>query len=171
VETETLISDDKETYVRIVSSGFLVGAGNFEPESNGTTISETIKLPDRAPDAVEEYTTLPTQTHIYRLSGDYNPLHIDPKFAKLNGFKEPILHGLCSLGIAARAVLKHFGGNDPNTFKAIKVRFSKPVIPGETLVTTMWKVGNRILIEVKSKERNLVVVSNAFIELQTPAKL
>jgi hypothetical protein len=112
VENEVTLSDDKHTYVRMVSGAFLVGAKNFEPENAGKTNSENIKVPQREPDAVEETATSPFQTHIYRLSGDYNPLHIDPRFAKISGFKEPILHGLCSLGIATRAVLKNFAGND-----------------------------------------------------------
>lgn len=89
VESETTISDDKTTYVRLVSGAFLVGAKNFTPESAGSTYSENVKLPDRAPDSVEEIHTSPQQTHIYRLSGDFNPLHIDPRFAKMNGFKVP----------------------------------------------------------------------------------
>jgi acyl dehydratase len=171
VETETTISDGKTTYVRMVSGAFLVGAKNFTPESAGKTNSENIKLPDRNPDTVENVQTSPNQTHVYRLSGDFNPLHIDPRFAKLNGFKEPILHGLCSLGIAARAVLKVYANNDPSQFKAIKVRFAKPVIPGETLAVSMWKEGNKVLVEIKAKERDLVVLNNAYVELKEGAKL
>jgi len=171
VESEVTISDDKATYVRLVSGAFFVGAKNFEPESAGQTNSESIKLPAREPDAVEETPTSPNQTHIYRLSGDFNPLHIDPKFAKISGFKEPILHGLCSLGIATRAVLKTYAGNDVSQFKSVKLRFAKPVLPGETLVTRMWKEGNKVFIEVLVKERNLVVINNAYIELKPKASL
>jgi len=171
VESEMTISDDKTTYVRIISGTFLVGAKNFEPENAGQTNSESVKLPTREPDAVEESVTSPYQTHIYRLSGDYNPLHVDPRFAKISGFKEPILHGLCSLGVATRAVLKTFAGNDVSQFKSVKLRFAKPVLPGETLVTRMWKEGNKIIIEVLVKERNLVVINNAYVELKPKANL
>jgi len=169
VETETIISDESKVYVKIISGGFLVGAKNFE--SAGKSFSENISVPKRNPDAVEESKTLASQAHIYRLSGDYNPLHIDPSFSEMSGFQQPILHGLCTFGFAARAVLKHFAGNDPAKFKSIKARFAKPVNPGETLVTTMWKEGNKVLFEVKVKERNVVVVNNAYVELHAGSKL
>jgi len=171
VVSESIISDSTKTYVKILSGSFCVGAKNFTPESIGESMSENISIPKRDPDFVEETTTSLNQAHIYRLSGDFNPLHIDPRIAKVSGFKEPILHGLCSLGIAARAVIKNLCGNDTSQFKSIQVRFSKPVIPGETLVTSMWKDGNKIFLEVKSKERNVVVVNNACVILHEKAKL
>jgi len=171
VETESTISDDKNTYIRIVSGAFLVGAKNFEPESAGKNFFDNIQVPKRPPDATEEQKTLPNQAHIYRLSGDYNPLHVDPGMAQMSGFQQPILHGLCTYGFAAHAVLKHFAGNDPSQFKAIKCRFAKPVNPGETLVTSMWKEGSRVIFEVKVKERNLVVANNAYVELVSKSKL
>jgi len=171
VESETIISDDSKVYVKIISGTFLVGAKDFQPESVGKTYSENISVPKRNPDAVEESVTLPNQAQIYRLSGDYNPLHVDPSAASMSGFQQPILHGLCTFGFAARAVIKNFAGNDPSKFKAIKARFAKPVNPGETLITSMWKEGNKIIFEVKVKERNIVVVNNAFVELHSTAKL
>eukprot|EP00510_Aplanochytrium_minuta_P003213 CAMPEP_0184021430 /NCGR_PEP_ID=MMETSP0954-20121128/9928_1 /TAXON_ID=627963 /ORGANISM="Aplanochytrium sp, Strain PBS07" /LENGTH=265 /DNA_ID=CAMNT_0026303457 /DNA_START=46 /DNA_END=840 /DNA_ORIENTATION=- len=137
VETEALIQDQSgKTLYKITSGAFLVGAKNFK--DSGITNSEKVTIPSRAPDSVVEVPTSKTQAHIYRLSGDYNPLHIAQDFAMMSGFKEPILHGLCSYGMTARAVLKQYCDNDPKQFKMIKARFAKPVIPGDTLVVEMW---------------------------------
>jgi (3R)-3-hydroxyacyl-CoA dehydrogenase / 3a,7a,12a-trihydroxy-5b-cholest-24-enoyl-CoA hydratase / enoyl-CoA hydratase 2 len=118
--------------------------------------------PERAPDEVAEMKTLPQQAAIYRLSGDRNPLHIDPNFAKMAGYDKPILHGLCSFGHVARAVIQKYCGGDPDRLKGMDVRFSGVVFPGETIVTEMWKEsGTQIILQAKTKERGEVVLSSA----------
>uniref|UniRef100_A0A3B4YSW8 Hydroxysteroid (17-beta) dehydrogenase 4 n=1 Tax=Seriola lalandi dorsalis TaxID=1841481 RepID=A0A3B4YSW8_SERLL len=146
-------------------SVFVVGAGGFGGKRTSEKAKAPLPPPQRAPDAVVIDSTTRDQAALYRLSGDWNPLHIDPSFAAMGGFKTPILHGLCSFGFAARHVLKQFADNDPSRFKAIKVRFVKPVMPGQSLQTEMWKEGNRIHIQCKVKETDAVVLSGAYVDL------
>lgn len=168
VESEQVIQDkDGKVYFRLFNGSFLVGATNFK--DSGITKSEKIKIPNRAPDAVEEMTTTETQAQVYRLSGDYNPLHVDPKFAKAVGMKEPIIHGLCSLGISARAVLRRFGGNKAAAFKALKLRFASPVIPGQTLLVEMWREGDKVIFQSRVKETGKVCINNAYMVLNPQA--
>ena len=143
---------------------FVRGAGGWGGDRGPS--SEVNVAPNRAPDATMEERTSPNQALLYRLSGDWNPLHADPAFAKNFGFERPILHGLCSFGYAARHVVAKFCPNgDPRFFKSIKVRFADTVFPGETLLTEMWKDGEKIVFRTKVKERDKVVISNAAVEL------
>src|SRR5699024_4388884 len=147
-------------------TSFVRGAGGWGGERGS---SEDINVPpEREPDAVIEEKTDANQTLLYRLSGDWNPLHADPAFAKAFGFDKPILHGLCTYGYAGRHVIKAFAGNDGRLMKSIKVRFAASVFPGETLETRMWKESDtRIVFETRVKERDEVVLKNAVIELYT----
>lgn len=145
------------------STTFIRGSGGFGGRKTGKDRGAATALnkpPARKPDAIVEEKTLPQQAAIYRLSGDLNPLHVDPNFAKVGGFDQPILHGLCSFGISAKHIFRKFGA-----FSDIKVRFAGVLFPGETLVTEMWKEGEKVVFVTKCKERGTVVLSSAAVTL------
>lgn len=100
------------------------------------------EIPDRDPDARVALPTREDQALIYRLSGDRNPLHSDPWFARLAGFERPILHGLCTYGVAGRALVAELGGGDASKISAVAARFTSPVFPGDTLTTSIWRLGS-----------------------------
>ncbi|KAK4689122.1 multifunctional beta-oxidation protein, partial [Tremellales sp. Uapishka_1] len=154
------------------STIILRGSGGFGGKKSGSDRGPATAAntpPKRKPDAVVEEKTTLEQAALYRLSGDYNPLHLDPEFASMGGFPKPILHGLCFMGIAGKHVLKTFG-----PYSDIKVRFAGTVVPGETLITEMWKEGNKVIFATKVKERDAPALSNAAVTLvgdATKAKL
>ena len=112
--------------------------------------------PDREPDSVVTYQTRPDQALTYRLSGDRNPLHSDPEFAKLAGFDRPILHGLCTYGFTGRALLHTLCGSDPARFKSMEGRFSKPVYPGDALTVKMWVDGGEAIFRTETQNGDVV---------------
>jgi acyl dehydratase len=139
-------------------------AGNFGGDRGPQT--ERFDPPEgKNPDFRVEYPTSPDQAALYRLSGDKNPLHIDPEFAKQGGLERPILHGLCTYGHAGRAILHSVCGSDPSRFKSFAARFMNTVFPGDTLITEGWKVENgRCIIQVKTTEGK-IVLGNAVAEV------
>ncbi|HXP33844.1 MAG TPA: MaoC/PaaZ C-terminal domain-containing protein [Acidimicrobiales bacterium] len=125
---------------------FIRGAGGFggprNPEGDAESALAAEPLPSREPDEVVSYATRPDQALLYRLSGDRNPLHSDPTFAKRAGFDRPILHGLCTYGFTGRALVHTVCGSDPARFGAMRARFSKPTMPGDTLTVSVWDIGD-----------------------------
>ncbi|KAJ3207063.1 hypothetical protein HDU67_007695 [Dinochytrium kinnereticum] len=146
---------------------FVRGSGGFggkkDSERGAATAANT--PPSRPADKIVREKTGEDQAALYRLSGDYNPLHLDPNMAAVGNFEKPILHGLCTFGIAGKHILQAYGGGDPASFKSIKVRFAKHVFPGETVETHMWREGSKVIFQVKVVERNEIAISNAAVEL------
>jgi acyl dehydratase len=142
----------------MTSAAMLRGDGGFggrpgpQPPPHG--------LPDRPPARQLDIKTYANSALIYRLSGDRNPLHADPDAATAGGFKAPILHGLCTFGVAGRAIVKACCEGDPARLKSLQVRFSAPVYPGETIRTEMWPDGGEVGFRARVLERDVVVLNN-----------
>ena len=148
------------------ASTFLRGDGGFG-RNLGTAPASLPGVPDRAPDETLILTTAKNQALIYRLSGDYNPLHIDPEVAAAGGFKAPILHGLCTYGFAGRAILAGLCAGDPSRLKRLDVRFTTPVFPGETLETQIWRSGEGTAsFRTRIVERDLLALNNGYVEFK-----
>ncbi|MFA7763126.1 MaoC/PaaZ C-terminal domain-containing protein [Streptomyces sp. NPDC048723] len=130
---------------------FVRGEGGFGGERGPSAKEE---LPGRAPDRTEERHIREDQALLYRLSGDWNPLHADPEFAKTAGFDQPILHGLCSYGMTLKAVVDTALGGDVSRVRAYRTRFAGIVFPGETLRIRMWQEPGRVLVSVTAAERD-----------------
>lgn len=184
VETHCRDSQSGDVLCMSRSTTFLRGAGGFSKsqselfsyDKRSPSIRPLVKLPVRPPKSaavvVQEDRTHLNQALLYRLSGDYNPLHSDPEVANIAGFPRPILHGLCTLGFAARAVIRHFCQGEPSLVQSVQGRFLLYVFPGETLVTQMWKVDRdeRIFFLCSVKERSLPVLSGV-ISLRPSARI
>ena len=135
-----------------------IGEGGFgiKPEKK-----EKLPIPNTQPDKVIEYKTLDNQAILYRIpSGDNNPLHVDPSFAKMAGFDKPILHGLCTYGITCKKILETFFENEPNKVSEVSTRFSGPVTPGNILTINTWDQDSYIIAEVIEKETEKVVLKD-----------
>ncbi len=142
VETEQILveKDSGEVYTKAVGSGFFTGQGNWGGPKGGK--NESFEPPkDRKPDAVSVMQTTPETPHLYRLNGDYNPLHATPEPGQKMGFGGAIMHGLFSWNVAAHAVVKELGGSQAGNLREFQARFAAPVKPGDKLITEIWRMG------------------------------
>lgn len=161
-ETESKYKDTGKPAFKVRFAAFIRGEGGFG-ESRGDALPERAKIPERAPDHETTYATRSDQALLYRLSGDRNPLHSDPGFAKLAGFPKPILHGLCTYGFTGRALLHTLCGSDAAKFKGMDARFSKPVFPGDELTVRMWvEDPGRAVFQTVTQEGTVVIDNGAF---------
>ncbi|KAJ1988796.1 hypothetical protein GGI25_005155 [Coemansia spiralis] len=179
----TMTDADNNVVAISESTSFIRGLGGFSKKPGFAAAKGPARpvaataanvIPKRSPDAVLAQKTTEEQAAVYRLSGDYNPLHIDPEMSKMGGFKVPILHGLCTFGHAARHVVKLAASGDASKLKNVKARFSAPVLPGETLETSVWAdkaSPNRVLFQVRVVERDLIAISNAAAEFSSPVSI
>jgi acyl dehydratase len=136
------------------------GCGSF-----GNVPAQPSALAEQASAQIKDIATLPQSALIYRLSGDYNPIHVDPEAAAKAGFERPILHGLCTFGIATRAVLTTFADGMPERLKSLSVRFSGPVFPGETIRTELFYSRGEIRFRARAIERDVVVLDRGTVIL------
>ena len=164
--SERKVSDKAsgELIATITQTAFCRGDGGFGGPPRQAPAPHPI--PERAPDMFCDLPTRPEMALIYRLSGDYNPLHAEPAFAEAAGFPRPILHGLGTFGVSGHAVLKTLCGYDPNRLAAFAGRFSAPVFPGETIRTEMWLDGAVVSFRARVLERDVIAINNGRAEIR-----
>ncbi len=147
------------------STTFLRGDGGFGGAPG--PVKQPHPTPGRAHDATLTLGTRPEQALLYRLNGDYNPLHADPAGAARAGFERPILHGLCTFGGVCHARVRLCGAGEPSRLARMDLRFSAPVVPGETIETRVWdEGGGRFAFTARVTERDVTVISNGVSEVR-----
>ncbi len=156
---------DGEPLADNVFTLFVRGAGGFGGDRGPQAPAVTIPG-ERAPDFRTSQTTTTEQGALYRLSGDLNPLHISPSMADKAGFDRPILHGLCTFAIAARAVLAHLCDGDPTRLGALSARFAGVVFPGDTLTVAGWRTGDDTCTLQVTRDDGTPVLTNAVATVQ-----
>ena len=142
----------------LTSTSFMRGDGGFGGPAG--PVRPPHPEPDRAPDLTLDQPTRPEQALVYRLNSDLNPLHIDPEVAKAAGFPRPILHGLCTFGVVAHALIKSLCDYAPARFGRMALRFYSPVYPGETIRTEIWHEPDGASFRARVVERDKMVISN-----------
>ena len=168
-EQELVDAATEKVYCRMSSVAFGIGQGGYGGPRGPT--KPVTRLPDRRPDAVHVFKTTPEMALLYRLCGDYNPMHGDEAFGKRAGFKGSILHGLGTWNISARGLLRELGNSDPTRLKAFGARFKSVVYPGDELETRMWVVGSEngydnIAFETVVKGDCRVALSNGYAKIK-----
>ena len=160
MESESIDLATGKPLLKTRSQVYIRGEGDFGGERGP---SAKFEAPTREPDHSVTYDTRADQALLYRLSGDRNPLHSDPSFAKMGGFDRPILHGLCSYGFTGRALLGALCEGDASRFKSMDGRFSKPVMPGDSLTVNMWVDGNACVFQTKNQDGDVVIDKGSFV--------
>ncbi|MGH3166573.1 MAG: MaoC/PaaZ C-terminal domain-containing protein [Trebonia sp.] len=158
-ENHAVDAESGEPLVTSRGGTFIRGEGGFGGDRGGERGGDQPwQRPDREPDHTVVLETRPEQALVYRLSGDRNPLHADPKFAARGGFDKPILHGLCTYGVTGRALLHSLCGSDPARFGSMYGRFSRPVWPGDTLTVSVWLAGDGAALFQTTRPDGVVVI-------------
>lgn len=165
VLTECEVRDKatEEVICTLTSTTFCRADGGFGGPAGPTRPVHAV--PDTPPQEICDLPTLPQAALIYRLSGDYNPLHADPAHARKAGFKMPILHGRCTFGVVGHAILKTCCGYEPARIRSMEGRFSAPVYPGETIRTEIWRAGNIVTFRATVPARGVTVLNNGRAEI------
>ncbi len=158
IGVECQVSDTKGPLYTTHATLFIRGAGGFGGERGPSSSATELLPPDRVPDHVINDVTREEQAALYRLTGDRNPIHIDPNFAKFGGFDKPFLHGLCTYGFAGRAALQALCAGDPGKFISMTGRFSDQVYMGDEVITKIWRVRDGLAtMQVETQQGNVVL--------------
>jgi acyl dehydratase len=163
----TLEDSDGELLATVEQAVMARGNGGFGGASGPSPAAA--KVPDTPPDHVCDLPTSPSQALLYRLSGDLNPLHADPEVARVGGFERPILHGLCTYGIACHALLRTLCGYVPQRLRRIDTRFTSPVYPGETIRVEIWGSQGEVRFRATALERQVMVLNNGLAVIDAAA--
>lgn len=167
-QTRKIHTEAGDPVATVRNTTYLRGDGGFGGSSDAQPRPHAV--PDRPPDLLETIATPANLAMIYRLSGDSNPLHIDPAVAREAGFDRPILHGLATFGVAGRALVRALVGNDSARVRRVDARFSAPVYPGETIETAIWREDGdadgtgRAAFRCRVVERDRIVLDNGYVE-------
>lgn len=157
VERKVYDSATNSHVCTVTTTTFCRADGGFGGPGKAVTASPR-QVPDRKPDGIVDFMTAKNLALLYRLNGDQNPIHADPDIAMAAGFKEPILHGLSTMGVATHAILKGCCGYDPSRLESVNVRYTAPVIPGDTISTQFWRDGSVIQFQSLVPSRQAVVL-------------